>query len=97
MGLLEHLVASLVHLVVIGIDVVGFFLVVRLLVIRWPKRLLLALDRVGKPVVQLLVGAVIRVSPVRQMNPYRRREMLCLSVLLLGVAGIHLVVGAILG
>jgi len=57
-GLLGHLVLGLVHFAVIATDVVFFFLLVRLLAMRWPNRIVVGLDGIGSPLVETLTSAV---------------------------------------
>ncbi len=52
MFLFELLFVSIIHLVMIGLDIVSFFVVIRVLSLCWPMRPLLALDRVCQPVKQ---------------------------------------------
>ncbi len=51
MGILPYLVAGVANLAVVAIDVV--VLLVRALVLRWPNKSLVAVDRAGEPVVEL--------------------------------------------
>ena len=57
-GLLGHLLLSLLHLIVIALDVVFFFLLVRCLATRWQVALFLAFDRIGSSVVDPLLHIV---------------------------------------
>lgn len=58
MGLFGNLLYGILHLGVVGIDLVTFFLVVRLLAARWPLEWLKAFDRVGAPIVDGLQRAI---------------------------------------
>ncbi len=63
MFLFKLIAHSVLYLIVTGLDVVAFFLVIRILVHRWPVRPLLALDRVGEPITTPLIDAVVRMIP----------------------------------
>lgn len=63
MGLLINLILAVVHFVFVAIDVIGLFLVLRILAIRWPKALLRALDAMGRPVIDPMVRAVSGAMP----------------------------------
>ena len=51
MGLVENVVVSVLNGVLIGMDIVCFFLFVRLLSCRFNAAILTAFDRTGKPLV----------------------------------------------
>ena len=95
-GALQYLVSVVVHLAFVGTDGLGCLLVIRALVIHWPKRVLRAADRFGAPIVQPLVDAVMRSSPFRQIYPCRRREVLSVAILLCVIAAIQFVLEALL-
>lgn len=54
---------TVVSLAVVGIDMAAFFVVIRLLVMRWPTHLLLAFDRIGRPLADPLMDAAARAIP----------------------------------
>ena len=58
MGLIELFFVAFVHLAMVGLDIIGFFIVVRLCRRLWPGSLLIALDRVGSPIVERLIDAM---------------------------------------
>jgi hypothetical protein len=76
MFLFELLFVSVIHLAVIGLDVIGFFVVIRALTLRWPARPLLALDRIGEPISDPLIEAVTRAIPSQWMTGKDRRKNL---------------------
>ena len=86
MFLFELLILSIIHLVVIGLDVVSFFLVIRALTLRWPLRPFLAMDRVGQPVTDLLIEFVARAIPRDWIDGDHRRKQVAAAVTLLVVA-----------
>ena len=49
MGLLELILFSVIYLALIALDIIGFFLIVRLLYMRWPARWLAVWDQAGTP------------------------------------------------
>ena len=83
MILIQLLMASLVYVVALGLDVLSFFVVVRILAQRWPRRLLLAFDQVGRPVTDPLLAAVGRAIPCTWTgHPERRRHYVAAATLL---------------
>ena len=86
MVLLELLIVSIVHLAIIGLDVLNFFVVICGLVLRWPKRPLLALDRVGEPVTDPLVASVAPAVPCNWISGDERRRCVAAAVALLVLA-----------
>ena len=95
MGIFTLLLRAVLYLTAIAIDITLVFLVVHLLCRRWPRGLLLALDKVGMPVVQHVKGTTGRfwasVQPSRQLS--ERKQLLLavliiclLSVVIIGVA-----------
>ena len=86
MFLFELLIGSIIHLAVIGLDIMGFFLVIRVLVLRWPTRPLLAVNRVGEPVTDPLVEAVVRALPGHWMAGEGRRTRVATAAALLVLA-----------
>jgi hypothetical protein len=71
--ILQLLAASIVYFFIIGIDVTAFFVVVRMLVTRWPIQPLLAFDRTGQPLTDPLINAAVRVMPSRWLLFGQRR------------------------
>ena len=95
MFLFEMLFAAIIHLVMIGLDLIGFFIVIRVLALRWPARPLLALDRVGKPALDPLIESAARAIPCDWIDDQRRRKhfaaamvLLILSLCRLALAGL---------
>jgi len=86
MFLLKLLFVSIIHLVMIGLDVIAFFVVIRVLALRWPARPLLALDRVGQPVTDPLIEAVARAIPCDWIDGEQRRRRIAAAVTMLVVA-----------
>ena len=86
MFLFELLFVSVIHLAVIGLDVIGFFVVIRALTLRWPARPLLALDRIGEPISDPLIEAVTRAIPSQWMTGKDRRKHLAAAATLLVLA-----------
>ena len=75
--------ASIVHLMATGLDVLSFFVVVRILAQRWPRRPVLAFDQVGKPVTDPLLAAVGRAVPCHWTgHPERRKHYVAAATLL---------------
>ena len=67
-GLIEHLILSVFYFAVIGLDIVMFFAVVRVLAMRWPKPWLVSLARVGSPVIDPLSRALGKTLHVASMR-----------------------------
>jgi hypothetical protein len=85
MRIIETLCVAVVGLVSLGLDIVGFFVLVRLITLRWPVRPLLAFDHVGQPLVDWLVHAVQRAIPEDWARSERRRTVLATAATLLTV------------
>lgn len=58
MGLLEHVLWIAVHLILIAVDLMVFFMLVRALCCRWRTSWLMAFDSTGQPIVDLFTGCV---------------------------------------
>lgn len=86
MGLFEALFIPLVRLLTLGLDIVGFFVVVRVVTLHWCIRPLLAFDQVGRPLVDPLVTAMKRVIPADWLGQEPRRTRLATAATLLTVA-----------
>ena len=72
MGLIEPLIIALIHFVAVGLDIVGFFLIVRLIVIVRPANRFGSLDRIGRSLVDGLIGVMTRgPSHVKDHHPVR--------------------------
>jgi len=83
MFLFQLLIVSIVHLAMIGLDVISFFVVIRILALRWPKRPLLALDQVGRPVTDSVIASFGRAIPwTWTSNPERRKHFAAVATLL---------------
>jgi len=82
MSLFGALFLSLAHLIGLALDIVGFFLIVRIVSHRWRIRSLLAMDRVGQPLVDPLVDATDRLVPGDWIGQGRRRHFVTAFVLL---------------
>lgn len=95
MFLLELLLVSVIHLAVIGLDVFAFFVVIRVLTLRWPARPLLALDRVGEPITDPLIEAVTRAISCHWMTGEERRKHLAPAATLLVLALCRLALGLV--
>jgi uncharacterized protein YggT (Ycf19 family) len=86
MFLFELLIVSIVHLAMVGLDVLSFFVVIRLLTQRWPRRLFLRFDQVGKPITDPLLASVNRAIPCSWTGNPERRKHYVASATLLGLA-----------
>ena len=93
MFLLEQLVISIFNSVVIGLDIVGFFWVIRVLTLRWPVRPFLAMDRVGRPGVDPLIAAIDRAIPCNWVNSGERRKRISIAVTLVVIWLCQLAIG----
>ena len=95
MFLFELLFVSIIHLAMIGLDLISFFLVIRVLTFRWPARPLLALDRIGEPVIDPLLATVGRTVPSDWTNGKVRLRHLDAAVTLLVLALCRLVLAGL--
>lgn len=86
MGPFVPLSILLIRLLTLGLDIVGFFVVVRVVTLRWRIRPLLAFDRAGQQLVDPLVAAMQRVIPADWLGQKPRRTRLVTAATLLAVA-----------
>ena len=96
MFLLELLFVSIIYLAVVGLDVICFFVVVRVLALRWPARPLLALDRVGKPATDPLLESAFRAIPGHWVSSEQRRKHFAAALTLLVIALCRLALAGLL-
>ena len=84
MGLFEHIIAGSVHMSLALLDLTILFSVIRIMVSRWPHQWLLALDQVGRPLIDLCLQYADLLS--RRFCAGKlletQRVVLCLCVLL---------------
>ena len=86
MRLFEALCIALVGLVSLGLDIVVFFVMVRILTLHWRIRPLIAFDQVGRPLVDPLVTGMQRAIPAEWLGQEPRRTRLATAAALLAVA-----------
>ncbi|MBP7936889.1 MAG: hypothetical protein KA354_19785 [Phycisphaerae bacterium] len=86
MGLPQALLSAVGSLVAQGLDILSFFVIVRLITLYWRLRPLLAFDRVGQPLVDPILSAVQRVIPMEWASREPQRTRLVAAVALLAVA-----------
>lgn len=96
MFLFKLIAHSVLYLGVTGLDVVAFFLVIRILVNRWHVRPLLALDRVGAPVATPLIEATVRALPRNWLLFDARRKQVAAAGTLLLLAFVRLLLVSLL-
>lgn len=96
MVLFKLIAHSVLYLIITGLDVVAFFLVIRILVNRWPVRPLLALDRVGEPVTTPLIEAAVRTMPRDWLLFDARRKQVAIAGALLALALVRLLIVSLL-
>lgn len=87
MGLLHILFASLLQLATLALDIVGFFLWVRLVSFFRPFPLLRAFDQAGAPLIDPLATFVQRMLPteLRSVDPAGDRLAIALTLLAVGL------------
>ena len=91
MGLLTILIQSMSHLFLIGLDVVIFFVLIRLARLKWHHNLLAAMDSLGTPIVgwfSLTVKAVLKKTGAKSLT---ENTVLILGLLLLCIVRIVLI------
>lgn len=96
MGPTLSLFLAMAQFVLLGVDIVGFFVLNRLIRLRWPAAALLAFDQVGRPLVDPLVRTVARAISIKWKGPGRPDEHLVAAVTLLLVALCRLVLTGLL-
>ena len=88
MGLRQPSINCFVHLVIIGLDLIVFFTIVRAVGSRWPVRPIRALDQVGAPIMDPLIEAVSRAIPAPAASGSRIPEgIAAIAVLLVATLG----------
>lgn len=85
MGLLTHLILSFVHLLLVAIDLLFFFTLVRLLCYRWQSRWLTAVNSAGRPLVDWFSGYV-----QKGLNHFAHGNFSEKAVLLVGMSTLTL-------
>jgi len=83
MGLFSNLLFSIIHLVLLAIDIVSFFVLVRLLCYRWKTGWLKALDATGAPVVDGFTGCIRKTASRLTKKTYTPRAQLITAMLVL--------------
>lgn len=91
MGLFSNLILSLIHFTLIFIDVLFFFVVVRMLCYRRQCRWLNALDSAGKPLVDWLTGYIQKGVGHINHKIYSQKALLVIGMLTLMFARFFLV------
>jgi hypothetical protein len=95
LGLLESLFLAVINLTLVGLDVIAFFLVIRLLTLRWPKAMFLAFNRVGAPLVDPMIATLARAMPGIGNRQAVRARKIEATTLLAGVVAFRLAVAGI--
>lgn len=90
MGLLINLALGVVHFVFVALDVVAFFLVIRLLALRCPKAMFNAFNRVGAPLVDPMMATMGRAISGTGSRQAVRARMFEALVLLASVEAFRL-------
>lgn len=84
-SLLASLWLAVIHVILVGLDVIAFFLVIRVLVTRWPVAMFLAFNRVGAPLVDPMMATMAKAIPGIGSRPSLRARMIEALVLLASV------------
>lgn len=92
MDIMVNLFVGVLHLIVVAIDVVAFFFIVRLLVTRWPIAWLKALDGAGAPVVDGLYETLGKRVGVASFHGASKALIAMLVLLALGAMRMALMV-----
>lgn len=85
MQVIEAVCIAMVGFASVGLDIIGFFLMVRLVTLHWCIRPLLAFDRAGQQLVDPLVAAIQRVIPADWLGHEPRRTRLATAATLLTI------------
>jgi hypothetical protein len=95
MFLFELLIMSVAYFAAVGIDLVSFFIIVRMVVRRWPKGPLPALDRVGAPITDWVLEQTRQVIPVGWTRGEQHRRWAALAFALAVLAVCRLVLSGL--
>lgn len=79
MGVLQYLLLSLANFFVMAIDIVMFFLIVRLVLLSKPVNWLIPFDHAGHSLVEYTTGIVHRYWMPRSRKPLNERKLLIIS------------------
>ena len=91
MDLFWGLVSGLIYLVVMAIDVVCYFVLIRLLFRRFKHPWLTALDHAGEPLIRCLVDHLGRMLPRLGARVFSEHRLLAWGVLFAAVLRLSLV------
>ena len=91
MGLIEPLIIALMHFTVVGLDIVGFFLIVRLIAFVRPGNVFGSLDRIGCPLVDRLIAVTTLVLSYGE-DHHRARDAGVVSLWLIAIGLCRLLV-----
>lgn len=86
MGLFFNLFLGIVHLLLLAIDLAGLLVIVHLVCSWWQNRILVAVDKVGEPLVSALTSMTDRLwNKYFKYRPSARGKLVILLLLLAGV------------
>ena len=80
MGILPYLLLALVNFFVMAIDIVMFFLIVRLVLLSKPVKWLIPFDQAGQSLVEYTTGIVHRYWTPRSRKPLNERKLLIITL-----------------
>lgn len=95
LGLLESSFLAMIHLTLVGLDIIAFFLVIRLLTLHWPIAMFLAFNRAGAPLIDPMMTTLARAMPGIGNRQAVRARMIEATTLLAGVVAFRLAVAGI--
>ena len=79
----DYLVAGLIYFLIIGIDVLSFFIIVRVIRPHWSPSLLVAFDSAGKPLLDWLITRLKKVLPRQGQTNISEQKLLGIGFLAL--------------
>jgi len=91
MGLFTNLILSLIHVLLIAIDLMLFFLLAKILTYKWQNSLLTAFNSVGKPVVDWFTNYLEKGVHHLSSKTYSQKMLLVIGMLVLMFARLMLV------
>ena len=83
MGLLEHLIAGIVHLMFVVVDIFAVFMLARLAHLIWARNWLRSVDLVGRPMTDWLLGLTHRASNRLWRRKLNERQQIAFALLVL--------------
>jgi hypothetical protein len=84
MGLIQNCILSGIHILLIGVDILFFFLLMRMLAYRWRPRWLIVINASGEPVALWFMGHIADKLRRLRIDVSSEPALLFIGMLVLG-------------